>query len=53
MRGWRIQFGHAGFEVSVRYPSGDILKAVTWVPTVEKGLTWQHRYWVHWQNDGG
>ena len=38
---------------SVRYPSGDILKVVTWVWTVEKGLMWQYSCWVHWQKGGG
>lgn len=34
--GMTIQFGHVGCEVPVRYPSGDILKADTWVRIGEK-----------------
>ena len=48
-----VQFGYVESEASVRHPSGDILKAVTGVWAAEKGLTWQYRYWVHWQKDGG
>lgn len=48
-REWQVQSEHAEAEVSVRCPSGDILKAITWVWTVERGSMWQCRDWVHWQ----